>query len=130
MSSQPEEDYEIGQDNITMFGFDMHNPVFIISGLSIIAFILITLMFQQGAADFFAWLRPAITSNFSWLFLSAGNFFVLFALIICVSPLGKVRLGGQTAKPDYTYVGWFSMLFAAGMGIGLMFFGVCYDCLF
>ena len=124
MSSQPEEDYEIGQDNITMFGFDMHNPVFIISGLSIIAFILITLMFQQGAADFFAWLRPAITSNFSWLFLSAGNFFVLFALIICVSPLGKVRLGGQTAKPDYTYVGWFSMLFAAGMGIGLMFFGV------
>ena len=70
MSSQSDQDYEIGQDNITMFGFDMHNPVFIISGLSIIAFILITLMFQQGAAEFFAWLRPAITSNFSWLFLS------------------------------------------------------------
>lgn len=41
-----------------------------------------------------------------------------------VSPLGKVRLGGTEARPDYTYVGWFSMLFATGMGIGLMFFGV------
>ncbi|MFN4130229.1 MAG: BCCT family transporter, partial [Paracoccaceae bacterium] len=47
---------------------------------------------------------------------------VCFGLIL--SPLGKVRLGGPDATPDYGYVGWFSMLFAAGMGIGLMFFGV------
>ncbi|MFT5226552.1 MAG: BCCT family betaine/carnitine transporter [Polaribacter sp.] len=124
MSSNSEEDYEIGQDNITPFGFDIHNPVFIISGISIVAFVIITLMFQHGAAEFFAWLRPTITSNFSWLFLSAGNIFVIFALVVCVSPLGRIRLGGQEAKPDYSYVGWFAMLFAAGMGIGLMFFGV------
>lgn len=127
-SSETEEspvtDYEIGQDNITPFGLDIHNPVFAISGLTIIAFVLITLMFQQGAAEFFSWLRPAITSTFDWFFLSAGNIFVAFALVVCVSPLGRVRLGGQDAKPDYSYVGWFSMLFAAGMGIGLMFFGV------
>lgn len=116
--------YEVGQDNITPFGFDIHNPVFLISGISIAAFIIITLMFQQGSAEFFAWLRPAITSNFDWFFLSAGNFFVLFALVVCISPLGRVRLGGQDATPDFGYVGWFSMLFAAGMGIGLMFFGV------
>jgi BCCT family betaine/carnitine transporter len=127
-SSQTEEspvtDYEIGQDNITPFGLDIHNPVFLVSGLTIIAFVLITLMFQQGAAEFFSWLRPAITSTFDWFFLSAGNIFVAFALVVAVSPLGRVRLGGQDAKPDYSYVGWFSMLFAAGMGIGLMFFGV------
>jgi BCCT family betaine/carnitine transporter len=117
-------DYEIGQDNITPFGLDIHNPVFLISGLSIIAFVLVTLMFQQGSAEFFAWLRPAITSTFDWFFLSAGNIFVIFALVVCVSPLGRVRLGGQHARPDYSYIGWFSMLFAAGMGIGLMFFGV------
>ena len=117
-------DYEIGQDNITPFGLDVHNPVFLISGLSIIAFVLVTLMFQQGSAEFFAWLRPAITSTFDWFFLSAGNIFVIFALVVCVSPLGRVRLGGQHARPDYSYLGWFSMLFAAGMGIGLMFFGV------
>lgn len=117
-------DYEIGQDNITPFGLDIHNPVFLISGLTIIAFVLITLMFQQAAAEFFSWLRPAITSTFAWFFLSAGNIFVIFALVVCVSSLGKVRLGGQDATPDYSYIGWFSMLFAAGMGIGLMFFGV------
>ncbi|MDP6968289.1 MAG: BCCT family transporter, partial [Gammaproteobacteria bacterium] len=116
--------YELGQDNITPFGLDIHNPVFLISGLSIIVFVLVTLMFQQASAEFFAWLRPAITSAFAWLFLSAGNIFVLFALVICISPLGRVRLGGQDARPDYSYLGWFSMLFAAGMGIGLMFFGV------
>ncbi|HSG93938.1 MAG TPA: BCCT family transporter, partial [Afifellaceae bacterium] len=49
---------------------------------------------------------------------------VLFCLFLVVSPLGKVRIGGTTATPDYSYAGWFAMLFAAGMGIGLMFFGV------
>ena len=44
--------------------------------------------------------------------------------MLLVTPLGKVRLGGADAKPDYSYMGWFAMLFAAGMGIGLMFFGV------
>ena len=48
----------------------------------------------------------------------------MFCLILIVTPLGKVRLGGSDAAPDYTYLGWFSMLFAAGMGIGLMFYGV------
>ncbi|MCP3690375.1 MAG: BCCT family transporter [Gammaproteobacteria bacterium] len=119
-----ETDYKVGQDNITPFGLDIHNPVFLISGIAIVAFVIITLMFQQGSAEFFAWLRPAITSTFDWFFLSAGNFFVIFALVVCISPLGRVRLGGQDASPDYSYVGWFSMLFAAGMGIGLMFFGV------
>lgn len=116
--------YQIGQDNVTPFGLDVHNPVFLISGLSILVFVILTLMFQAQSAAFFAWLRPAITSTFDWFFLSAGNIFVIFALVVCISPLGRVRLGGQEASPDYSYVGWFSMLFAAGMGIGLMFFGV------
>jgi BCCT family betaine/carnitine transporter len=117
-------DYEIGQDNITPFGLDIHNPVFLISGLSIIAFVLVTLMFQEAATEFFGWLRPFLTSTFDWFFLLAGNIFVLFCLVLVVTPLGGVRLGGADATPDYNYLGWFAMLFAAGMGIGLMFFGV------
>jgi BCCT family betaine/carnitine transporter len=124
MSSEVTTDYKIGQDNITPFGLDIHNPVFLVSGLSIVAFVLITLMFQQGATEFFGWLRPALTSTFDWFFLSAANVFVLFCVFLLVSPLGKIRLGGADAKPDYGYMGWFAMLFAAGMGIGLMFFGV------
>ncbi len=124
MSDEVKTDYKIGQDNIKPFGLDIHNPVFLISGLSIVAFVIITLMFQEGATEFFGWLRPALTSTFDWFFLSAANIFVLFCLFLLVSPMGKIRLGGDDAKPDYSYAGWFSMLFAAGMGIGLMFFGV------
>ena len=121
-------DYEIGQDNIEgMFGplgFDVHNPVFMISGLSIVAFVIYALALPGQAADFFGWLRPALTSGFDWFFLLSANVFVIFCLFLIVSPWGSVRLGGQDATPDYSYVAWFSMLFAAGMGIGLMFFGV------
>ncbi len=93
MSDDIKTSYKIGQDNITPFGLDIHNPVFLISGLSIVAFVLITLMFQEGAAAFFGWLRPAITSTFDWFFLSAANIFVLFGILLVVTPLGKVRLG-------------------------------------
>lgn len=119
-----ETDFELGQHNISPFGLDIHNPVFLISGLSIVAFVLVTLMFQEGATDFFGWLRPFLTSTFDWFFLSAANIFVLLCIFLLISPLGSIRLGGDGAKPDYGYVGWFAMLFAAGMGIGLMFFGV------
>lgn len=63
-------------------------------------------------------------NNFDWLFMSAGNFFVIFCLLLIFLPVGKVRLGGKDAKPDFSRISWFSMLFAAGMGIGLMFWSV------
>ncbi|PTW51091.1 BCCT family transporter [Rhodovulum kholense] len=123
-----ETDYEIGQDNIEgslgPFGFDIHNPVFLVSGLSIVAFVFYALALPGQAEAVFGWLRPFLTSTFDWLFLSAGNIFVLFCLALIVLPVGRVRLGGAEATPDYSYSGWFAMLFAAGMGIGLMFFGV------
>ncbi|MAY86393.1 MAG: BCCT transporter [Pseudooceanicola sp.] len=121
-------DYEVGQHNLDgqvgPFGFDIHNPVFLISGLSIVAFVAYALVAPGQAAEFFGWLRPALTSTFDWFFLWSANIFVLFCLFLIVSPWGSVRLGGSEAVPDYGYVGWFAMLFAAGMGIGLMFFGV------
>lgn len=121
---QADTDYEIGQDNITPFGLDIHNPVFLVSGLSVIAFVLLTLMFQTQAAEFFGDLRTSITTTFDWFFLSAANIFVLLCIFLMITPLGKIRLGGREATAEYSYMGWFAMLFAAGMGIGLMFFGV------
>ncbi len=123
-----ETDYEIGQDNIQTtigpFGLDIHNPVFLISGLATMAFVFYALALPEQAGEIFGWLRPTLTSTFDWFFLLSANVFVLFCLFLIISPWGSVRLGGKDAKPDYGYVGWFSMLFAAGMGIGLMFFGV------
>jgi BCCT family betaine/carnitine transporter len=121
-------DYKVGQDNIVLnlgpFGLDIHNRVFAISGLAVIAFVALTLMFQAQAEPLFAAVRGWLTSNLDWFFISAGNIFVVVCIALAISPLGKVRLGGTKATPDYTYTGWFSMLFAAGMGIGLMFYGV------
>ena len=121
-------DYKIGQDNIRRkFGVirvDVHNPVFTISSITTLLFVIVTIALHEQAGPFFGGLRAAITTNFDWFFLSAGNIFVLLCLFLIVSPFGKVRLGGAAARPDYATPAWFAMLFAAGMGIGLMFFGV------
>ena len=116
--------YEPGQDNVKILGFDIHNPVFIVSALTIIAFVIIALVFQQSAVFAFGAMRIWLTSTFDWWFMLAGNIFVLFCLLLIVTPVGRIRLGGVDAKPEFTYAGWFAMLFAAGMGIGLMFYGV------
>jgi len=98
-------DYQIGQDNVALqigpFGLDIHNRVFMISGLTIVAFVLLTLMFQAQVAPVFGSIRSWLTTNLDWFFISAGNIFVLICLFLIFSPL-----------------------FAAGMGIGLMFYGV------
>ncbi|WP_010487795.1 BCCT family transporter [Pseudomonas sp. S9] len=120
-------DYVIGQDNITgkyFFSLDIHGKVFSISALAVVLFVVITLALQDQVAPLFSALRDWLTHNLAWFFLSAANIFVVLCLVLIVSPLGKVRLGGMDAKPDYTYIGWFSMLFAAGMGIGFIFYGV------
>ncbi|KUM53579.1 BCCT family transporter [Rheinheimera sp. EpRS3] len=121
-------DYQIGQDNILVkvgpFGLDIHNRVFLISALTVILFVVLTISFKQQAEPVFSSMRGWLTANLDWFFISAANVFVLLCLVLIVSPLGKVRLGGTEATPDFGYAGWFSMLFAAGMGIGLMFYGV------
>ena len=121
-------EYEIGQDNLEgsvgPFGFDIHNPVFAISGLAIVAFVFYTLALPEQAGSLFSWLFSTVTKGFDWFFLGAANIFVIFCLFLIVTPFGNVRLGGTEAEPDYSYIGWFAMLFAAGMGIGLMFYGV------
>lgn len=121
-------DYQVGQDNVVMrvgpFGLDIHNRVFAIAGLSVVLFVALTLVFQTAAEPLFGSLRGWITAQLDWFFLSAANIFLVVCIGLAVSPLGRVRLGGTEATPDYGYVGWLSMLFAAGMGIGLMFFGV------
>ncbi|MEL6977540.1 MAG: BCCT family transporter [Pseudomonadota bacterium] len=117
-------DYQMGQDNIRPFGLDIHNPVFAISSIIIFGFVLIALANQEASAEFFGWLRPWLTSTFDWFLVLSVNVITVFCLALIVLPVGSVRIGGKDAKPDYTYPGWIAMMFAAGIGIGLMFFGV------
>ncbi len=117
-------DFELGQDNIRPLGLDIHNPVFLISGLLIIAFVLLSLANQEASAEFFGWLRPFLTSQFDWFLVLSVDVILIFCLALIVLPVGAVRIGGKDAKPDYSYAGWIAMMFAAGIGIGLLFFGV------
>jgi BCCT family betaine/carnitine transporter len=117
-------DYEIGQDNVEIFGMDLHNPVFFISSLLILIFVIGTLMFPAAAKELLEAAKSWSINNFDWLFMGGGNIFVLFCLALVFLPVGKIRLGGESARPDFSTLSWFAMLFAAGMGIGLMFWSV------
>lgn len=118
-------DYTVGQDNVQKWGFDVHNPVFGFSAgliaLFLVAIMLVEPEVSKAALDGIKW---QIIGAFDGLFMWSANIFVIFCLVLIVSPYGKIRLGGHDAKSDYTTMSWISMLFAAGMGIGLMFWGV------
>lgn len=118
-------DYTIGRDNVTRWGFDIHNPVFVISAGLIFLFLVVTLVSDastlKGVLDGLKW---DIIAIFDATFMWSANFFVVFCLGLAVSPWGKIRLGGDSAKAEHSTLSWLAMLFAAGMGIGLMFWGV------
>ncbi len=117
-------DYEIGQDNVQVMGMDLHNPVFFISSMLILVFVIGTMMFPEVANEALGSAKGWVINHFDWLFMLGGNVFVLFCLALIFLPVGQIRLGGQDATPDFSNLSWFAMLFAAGMGIGLMFWSV------
>ena len=121
-------DYVIGQDNYAArplgVDIDIHGAVFSFSALVILAFVILTLALPEQSTAWFDAAKNWINTNMSWFLLSAANVFVLLCLFLIFSPLGKVRIGGAHAEPDFSYLSWFAMLFAAGMGVGLMFYGV------
>ena len=118
-------DYTVGQDNVQKWGFDVHNPVFGISAGLIALFLICVLITDTASAKAaLDGVKSQIINSFDWLFIWSGNIFVIFCLGLIVSPYGKIRLGGVDATADYSFMSWLSMLFAAGMGIGLMFWSV------
>lgn len=124
MKDRFDTDYKVGQDNIQKWGVDVHNPVFFIASAVVIVFIILTLINPVEAKKMFDASKGWTIQNFDWFFMIAGNVFVLYCLALIVLPAGKIRLGGQDCKPEFTRMSWFAMLFAAGMGIGLMFWSV------
>jgi BCCT family betaine/carnitine transporter len=100
----------------------MHiNPaVFLPTAFISFAVILFSLIAPKASTDLFAALRSGAVSHFDWFFMTSGTLLLLFCVVVAVSPLGKIRLGGKGATPDYSRLSWFAMLFGAGMGIGLV----------
>ena len=116
--------HSVGDHNRTAFGLDFHHPVFLISSVTIILFIVFTLTFPDLAAAFFVTMRLWLTENLDWFFMASMNLVLLFCIFIAASPVGRIRIGGEQAKPKFSRLSWVCMLFAAGIGIGIMFYGV------
>ncbi len=104
--------------------FEIHGPVFWPSVILITLMIVGTLIAGDAAEEMFNAVRVNITDWASWLFVAGVNIFIAFALYFAFSKFGGIRLGGEDAKPEFSKMAWFAMLFSAGMGIGLMFFAV------
>jgi choline-glycine betaine transporter len=65
-----------------------------------------------------------IYANLSWSYILIVSFFLIFLFVLAFSKIGNIRLGADNSAPQYSFFSWIAMLFAAGMGIGLMYFGV------
>ena len=114
----------MGENNIDIFGLELHNPVFFVTALAVIGFVLFTLLAPETANLWLNGTKDWVVNRFDWFFVSTANIMVLFCFILIVSPYGSIRIGGINARPDFNRRSWLAMLFAAGMGIGLMFWSV------
>ena len=101
----------------------VNRPVFIASALLIVGFILFGSLFGELAGEVFNQLQSFITHRFRWLFIILMNVAVVFSLYTALSRYGDIRLGHQTEHPEYSLLSWFGMLFSAGIGIGLLYWG-------
>ncbi|WP_224488068.1 BCCT family transporter [Robertkochia flava] len=107
-----------------MFGFEVNPPVFFTSTFIIILSIALTLIFREQAEVFFLKVQTSVANNADWFFILSVNIFLVFLIYLAMSKYGGMRLGGDKARPEFSTASWFAMLFSAGMGIGLLFFGV------
>lgn len=101
----------------------VNKPVFITSSILIVGFIIFGAIFTETAAALFSFLQGFITHKFGWLFIVLVNVALVFSIYLAASRYGDIRLGNQTERPQYTLFSWIGMLFSAGIGIGLVYWG-------
>ena len=106
------------------FNTTILKPVFVPSVLFIVILVVFTIVMPQFASQIFSIIKSFIAEKFGWLYMLSVGIFTLFVLFLAITPFGKFRLGPDQSKPAYSNLSWFAMLFSAGMGIGLMFWGV------
>ena len=116
--------------NFTKCGFDLNPFVSFTTGILVLVFIVYAVVANAGlfglapSDETLQNMRQWVVSNTDWVFVFAVNFFIALSVFLAFSKLGRVRLGGMKAKPEFSNFAWYSMLISAGMGIGLMFWAV------
>lgn len=111
------------QHGLRTFREALSNPTFQISAVLAIVFLLCGMFlpdFKTYMDNTFTW----VVTNLGWSFILGASLFLFVTIFLIFSPLGSIKLGRDTDKPEYSNLTWFAMLFSAGMGIGLLFWGV------
>ena len=114
----------VRSDKKTLFGAAINPPVFFGSLIVLLVAITATIIIGEPAEAMFAEAQRVISNASGWFFILLVNVLLFFLIFIASSKYGKIRLGGKKATPDFSRASWFAMLFSAGMGIGLVFWGV------
>lgn len=110
--------------NIRLMGFNFHRVIFPVSLLIVMVLVALALANPTAFGQSLEGLKGWILNNLDWFIMIMGNLAVLFCAGVAISPLGRIRLGGKDARPEFSNMSWFSMMFAAGMGVGLLYWGV------
>ena len=97
---------------------------FFISLTLIAVFVYWTLSNLDFASELFQQIQSTISNSLGWLIILAANCFVVFSAYLAFSRFGHIKIGGQLAEPEFSNASWTAMLFSAGLGIGLLFYGV------
>ncbi|MBQ4782878.1 BCCT family transporter [Pectobacterium versatile] len=104
---------------------DRLNPVvFYTSAGLILTFSLMTMLFNKEANDWITHALSWVSATFGWYYLLAATLYIVFVIFIASSRFGSIKLGPEQSKPEFSLMSWAAMLFAAGIGIDLMFFSV------
>jgi choline/carnitine/betaine transport len=112
------------EDLARRLGLKTDPVIFFSSAIFMVVFALILVIFPEGIGDAFAAAREWIVTNLGWFFILGVNVWLGFLIWVSVSRYGHIRLGGRDARPEYSSISWFTMLFAGGIGTVLMFWGV------
>ncbi|MGI8650015.1 MAG: BCCT family transporter, partial [Rubrobacter sp.] len=99
-------------------------PVFYVSIAISILFVLWGVFLTENLSSVTSLVLSYVLGNFAWLYLISTSVFLVFVVFLAFSRFGKIRLGKDDEQPEFGRLSWFAMLFAAGMGIGLVFWGV------
>lgn len=110
------------QTHDTVEGMD--KVVFGVAATATLAFVAWGFIDRHGLGRVSKWALSRTISNFGWLFVLSSTLFVVFIIFVAASRFGSIPLGGDAEEPEYSTGSWVSMMFATGMGIGLIFYGV------
>ncbi len=112
-----------GRANTQFLGMDINLPVFAISSGLAVIFSILVLINPEKSYEFLTNTKDFVVVWFGTLFTVSMSVITLIIFFLIISPFGKIKLGGKNSVPEFGFLSWVCMLFAAGVGIGMTFYG-------